>query len=96
MAGREEHWLLFLQHMEDKFAETCSFRFRTTPLESQRMRLHIDKYIETAKEKIESGLGKLRALTHQCGLLCAQLGEDKNLTLEGEEQENELKRFREH
>lgn len=60
------------------------------------MRLHIDKYIDSAKEKIETGLSKLKTLTHQCGLLCSQLGEDRNLGVDSEEQENELKRFREH
>lgn len=48
------------------------------------MRLHIDKYIESAKEKIETGLAKLKMLTHHSGLLCSQLGEDKNLGVDAE------------
>jgi hypothetical protein len=51
------------------------------------MRFQIDKYVESTKEKIETGLLKLKTLTHQCGLLCSQLGEDKNLGLEADEQE---------
>lgn len=43
------------------------------------MRLQIDKFIESAKEKVEAGLQKLKHITHQCGLLCGELGEDKNL-----------------
>jgi hypothetical protein len=60
------------------------------------MRLRIDKFIETTKEKIESGLSKLKTLTHQCGILCGQLGEDPLLGLNADDHENELKRFREH
>lgn len=86
--------MVFLQHFEDKFAEACSFKFK--PLESERIRLRIDKFIDAAKEKIEGGLAKLRTLTHQTGLLCGQLGEDKNLGVEPEEQEQDLKRFRDH
>ena len=50
---------MHLQHMEDKFSERTGFRFKTPPLETKRMRVHIDKYLEVAKDKFTQAVAKL-------------------------------------
>ncbi len=59
------------------------------------MRRNIDKYLITIQEKVELGLSRLRELTLQAGRFCHTLGEDKNLGIDAEEVEGEVRRFKE-
>ena len=93
--GFKRFWRVYLQHQEDKFSERTSFRFKTAPLETKRMRVHIDKYLETAKGKIESGLARLNAVAEEWGSVLDKAQEDPVLGVGEEERVRPVRRMQE-
>ena len=68
--GREENWLVFLQDLEDKYAEYVSFRLKVQPLTTKKMKVHIDKYLEAFTEKIDSSVSKLKQVGEEFNRVC--------------------------
>lgn len=90
----EGGWLTFLQNLEDKFSEVKVFKFKTAPLETQRVRMHIERYLDGFREKVEGVLHKLKKNTGKVTTLCKSLGEDYVLAVAEEDNERDVKRLR--
>ena len=64
------------------------------PLSVKKMKFHIDKYLETFREKIENSVLKLKQVSDYFGRLSGELEQEREAELSGELIEGGRKRIR--